>query len=133
MQQAIQKAIEGGYKFHGDIPVFDGNRDWWAVTDGDGGYDVPALSEFFIDPLFWQALENAMNWEEETVSYSIKSKQYTVVNSPNIVKRGAHTVTRRRWKKNSKPWLSHQHDFIDHLASGKDADSFFQDLLSDNK
>lgn len=115
MKKAISKAIEGG---------------WAGKTQLAGLYHT---KEFLLDPLFWQALENAMNWKEETVSYSIKSKQYTVVNSPNIVKCGAHTITRRRWKKNAKPWLSHQHDFIDHLASGKNADSFFQDLLSDNK
>lgn len=120
MQQAISKAIEGGYKRGSMIKL-------------RGECNIGIYDHALLDPLFWQALENAMNWKEETVSYSIKSKQYTIVNSPNIVKRGAHTITRRRWKKNAKPWLSHQHDFIDHLASGKDADSYFQRLLKDNK
>lgn len=30
-------------------------------------------------------------------------------------------------------WFDEWHNLIDYLASGKDADSFFQNLLSDNK
>lgn len=58
-----------------------------------------------LDPLFWQALGKAMGWKEEM------------------------------WWVNNyiEAWKYHWHRFIDHLAEGKDADSFFQDLLSDNK
>lgn len=96
---AIKEAVEkGGYVYHGDKPIFDDQRDQWFVSDGDGGYDIPALSEFFLDPLFWQALGKARKWDK-------------IETNPKNVS-----------------WLEWWHRFIDHLAGGKDAESFFETL-----
>lgn len=62
------------------------------------------LSAIREDPLFWQALGKALGWGELTVS-------------------------RDDWTQQPK-WLYEWHRFIDHLAFGKDTDSFFSALIS---
>jgi hypothetical protein len=56
----------------------------------------------FLDPLFWQALGKARGW--------------TVCESGSI------------WQGVPK-WRYWWHRFIDHLADGKDAESFFKSLV----
>lgn len=85
IEQAIQKAIEGGYgkgreDFIRKLPEF-------------------ALSQVWLDPLFWQALGKSLGWDED-------------------ISEG-----------NNPEWQAYWHQFIDHLASGKDAESFFAGLL----
>jgi hypothetical protein len=59
------------------------------------------------DPLFWQALGKAYGWGTDAinVSWNIKGKDMGT-------------------------WLYNWHSFIDHLAEGKDADSFFKELIN---
>lgn len=52
-----------------------------------------------LNPLFWQALGKAMGWET----------------SPSF--------------DYGTDWATEWHSFIDHLAQGKDIDSFFNELL----
>lgn len=57
----------------------------------------------FLDPEWWSALGKARGWSEESV------------------------------KMNGRPmeiWLLHWHEFIDHLESGADAESFFASLAT---
>ena len=98
IEEAIQRAIEGG----------------WYAQPGTfyrpKGYPHTAnemnLSSIFLDPLFWQALGKAMRWK-------------TIAD----IGRGPHI------RSDTQPeWLYHWHSFIDHLAEGKSAESFFQEL-----
>lgn len=79
-------------------------KDWMSQ------HDTPQLlaeyimdsNDFLLDPLFWQALGKAEGWSD------IPSDFY-------------HCDTH---------WQFQWHSFIDHLASGKDVDSFFTNLLA---
>jgi len=62
----------------------------------------------FLDPLFWQALGKSRGWGKKTLSNGLVA---------NVGRDGYINV-----------WHSYWHDFIDHLAEGKDAESFFKDL-----
>jgi hypothetical protein len=65
------------------------------------------LTCVFTDPGFWQALGIALGWENEetcpTCGY----------------------LSAENW---GKRWKAEMHRFIDHLADGKDAKSFFETL-----
>lgn len=62
--------------------------------------------KFLLDPLFWQALGKAMGWKP---------------NDPNI----SHATQSGMERCSICLW----HRFISHLAEGKDAESFFNELL----
>jgi hypothetical protein len=88
-----------------------------------GGYNVTKTAiegntlEIIFDPLFWQALSFALNWNKGqlerqwkwTAEDSLKQETY----------RSART----------DEWLYHWHRFIDHVAEGKDPDEFFKELI----
>src|SRR3990167_9141087 len=109
IQKVIEKAIEGGYLFHGDKLTFDDSMGDWFVSDGDGGYIVPSTSEFFIDPLFWQALGKSLGWKKVEKHIDSGSPKYNIYFVDG--------------------WVERWHNFIDHLASGKSAEDFFGELL----
>lgn len=75
MQNAIKRAVEGGYKY----------PDQRKASPVD-------VCVILLDPLFWQALGQAQEWFENS-------------------------------------WSDEWHNLIDHLAEGKDIDSFFNELL----
>lgn len=116
MEKAIKKAIEGGYKsvcgncqesYLNHKPVRIGNRYCTRLPD---------TNKILLDPLFWQALGKAEGWNMQKldkwwVSHTTKGGPYKIDNK-------------------SEAWLNIQHSFIDHLAEGKDADSFFESLLT---
>ena len=58
----------------------------------------------FLDPLFWQALGKAMGWAKNHL-----------------------------YKRNAITWKDYWHLLIDHLASGKDTESFFKQLLENKQ
>lgn len=88
MEEAIKRAIEGGWK--PKRVVLD------QIT--------MRHEEILLDPLFWQALGKAEGWKQEGVISSAKMAK--------------------------KPdWVYQWIKFIEHLAEGKDADSFFKELL----
>lgn len=68
--------------------------------DGNGCKDRHIL----LDPLFWQAIGRAMGWSEFTFVATLEGKEET--------------------------WKYQWHALIDHLAEGKDPDSFFTTLIS---
>lgn len=119
MKEAIQKAIEGGYlaeayeHFKTRMKNPDENiivhiekweNDYFAYMFG-GTWNC---STIFLDPLFWQALGKSLGWRGE--------KKYINVTDETFGK--------------FETWECYWHRFIDHLASGKDAESFFQELLA---
>lgn len=117
IQQGIEKAIEGGYqelfwdgcKECGGVGRDDNIDFVCTVCKGTGNGDLlleemsAQWERFTSDPLFWQSLGKAMGWREE------------------YPKAGVRIGTFIEWK---QMW----HRFIDHLAEGKDAESFFENL-----
>ena len=76
------------------------------------GYSIVQIAaamtgDVFIDPAFWRSLGKARGW---TTDEDFKHWQGTIA----------------EWK--AKYWKTHWHNFIDHLADGKDAESFFARL-----
>jgi hypothetical protein len=68
-------------------------------------------SDVFLDHLFWQSLGKAMGWDGFEV--------FTC---------GCSDV--RKMKGQRRIWIGKWHRFIDHLAEGKDAESFFENRLT---
>lgn len=105
-QQAIEKAIEGGwnkeYKVShhgefGDVLLVHGMRSKALIE-----------AEILLDPFFWQALGKSMGWKEE---YYIQPK---LLDDSKVKIRAEYIDV----------W----HRFIDHLAEGKDIKSYFESL-----
>lgn len=104
MKEAIQKAIEGGYRTYlKDNPV---GLQTHGYVQHYGGVPVNTI---FLDPLFWQALGKSLGW--------VKGEEYTGENYESS---------------HEGQWKTEWHRFIDHLAEGKDPEEFFKDLLSTN-
>lgn len=88
----------------------------------EGGYDPVKnpykrykLEDFILlDPLFWQALGKAEGWKYISIENGITVR----------VKRPTNYIS-------SEEWLVRWHSFIDHIARGKDINSFFEDLLQE--
>lgn len=59
----------------------------------------------WLDPLFWQALGESMGWKTGYYEYGSANEAIEM-----------------------SPWQAKWHRFIDHLASGKDIESFFAPL-----
>lgn len=76
------------------------------------------VSELILDPLFWQSLGKALGWKHvcDELNEICKASVDKDVECPY-----------------HKQWAYQMHRFIDHLISGRDADSFFKDLLTPNE
>jgi len=111
IQQVIEKAIEGGWAPKG--LNCDGKFPSWikqAAINRSKFYE-----RYFLDPLFWQSLGKAMGCPTDIC------KNCGEVN--RCLCGGEAFVP--GWEYN---WLL----FIHHLASGKDAESFFETFQSSN-
>lgn len=111
MKEAIQKAIEGGW---GKEQFSASHLNLRVVNTEEGSIDMP-LDCVFLDPLFWQALGKAMGWEgkvQEVIDTRTENPRFQVGG----------------WV-NKGDWKTEWHRFIDHLAEGKDAESFFNELF----
>lgn len=117
IQQAIEKAIEGGY-YYGDIGVAHievrkGEKGYAVVAQTEGSWAIYALEIILMSPLFWQSLGKAMGWCEYAVC---------------IHDGKMNCFEKNHWAGYMGEWKWHWHRFIDHLAEGKDAESFFEAL-----
>ena len=70
---------------------------------------VAMKSDVFLEPGFWQALGRARRWTTDEDGKYWKGSL-------------------AEWKANY--WKTHWHSFIDHLAAGRDAESFFESVLT---
>ena len=104
MEKAIKKAKEGGYKAG-------------SFADDGGRYEL-------LDPLFWQALGKAMGWKDMFMGEPIDKKMQKWLDE-------REKETGEPYNKSCKRegWLHYWLTFILHLAEGKDAESFFNELL----
>lgn len=103
MKNAITKAIEGGWS-DTLYRVDTGNTEVWTHH-----------SSLLLDPLFWQALGKNLGWVTDNEDYFLKE----------TIAGGLISRTYGIWT-----WRNEWHNFIDHLASGNDPESFFKDLLT---
>lgn len=118
LQQAIEKAIEGGYlnNFTDDgSKVIDIKDEDTADGKISIAFYLRETDRFYFnkykicsDPLFWQALGKSMGWKEE---YYIQPK---LLDDSKVKIRAEYIDV----------W----HRFIDHLAEGKDIESYFEKL-----
>ena len=102
IQEAIQKAIEGGWKNEVD-------RDF-ALYKGQPHFAL-------LDPLFWQAVGKSLGWGNE---YGIDERDFWVgeINYPEVIKGKAfREIWRYNWNR-----------LIDHLAEGKSIEDYFKNL-----
>ena len=104
IQQAIEKAIEGGYRPTGD------------KNDYRTELVIRAMRKeaILLDPLFWQALGKAMGWLKYTRDDECSADNLDI-----------KEISNQKW---NETWLYHWHRLIDHLAEGKDIESFFEKL-----
>lgn len=114
MEEAIKKAIEAGY-----IGTQVTEKTW-------SGINTDTLKKFpqlvLLDPLFWQALQKTQpSWRRKKAT-----------NGKEVGKIVLRSPFGYALDKNVEWWEYTMHRFIDHLAQGKSADSFFKDLLYPN-
>ena len=99
MEKAIKKAIEGGYRGY-----------YFTELSLSLQEKIEIMS---CDPKWWQALGRTLEWRDKK-SRKLVSWCYG----------GFHDAD-----KPYEQWIFEWHKFIDHLAEGKDVDSFFEELL----
>lgn len=108
IEQAIEKAIEGGFN---DDAIFTEP----LVLHRRFGVETAAKmtrAYIFSLPLFWQSLGKAMGWSESPQAH-----------------RGLYHKDAYGYHQWTEPqYIAEMHRFIDHLAEGKDAESFFETL-----
>ncbi len=110
LEQAIKKAIEGGFAPYNDVHVH---------PDGDIYLSMKSTDEFeyvgdviFLDPLFWQALGKSLK---------LPICEYDCVKKPRYNQKYCPVG-------HEEAWLQSWKSFIDHLAEEKSAESFFKKL-----
>lgn len=111
MEKAIQKAIEGGYKFH----FFTGE----AIQKFPDGTFAPALfSKELLDPEFWKCLGKVLGWEKHHCLSGCGCEDEPVPGHEGSC----------AWS-GTGDWQDKWHDFIDHLSDGGNVDDFFNNLI----
>lgn len=126
IEQAIEKAVEGGYHRGqiGTSPIVEINCDF-AITETKGERNHYGLAWVWLDPLFWQSLGKAMGWPEDT-TYCDHCGEADIADE-YITHDEEHSDCSNILTF-PKYWRYQWHRFIDHLAEGKDAESFFESL-----
>lgn len=147
--QAIQEAVgKGGYRTGGmeisGVSTLAGNPRAVVFEIPSHGIQKYRLTiphaEVFLDPLFWQALSKARGWkgvwqitffkEDGTPSpqlYFDGAAEITGTDT-STGEKTTHQIARTAEKISNEAWRYNWHRFIDHLAEGKDVETFFQAL-----
>ena len=118
IQEAIDKANEGGYHIYGsdgmDTDYEGATNDYsaWTRKDNESSFLVPT-EETFLDPKFWHALGRALGWSE-------------VCDLAIICVHGQEECRRCR----GYYWMYQWHCFIQALANGNPPEAFFARLTS---
>lgn len=116
IEQAIREAVEkGGFKPFASIvppqPWISEKMDFDTLAIYDGDPETSArrgsigIARTLINPAFWQALGKARGWADDDELMLLSHEE------------------------SSHFWKYEWHRLIDHLAEGKDAESFFADLF----
>ena len=108
LQEVITKAIEGGFSSQVAIEHVEDLKSHKTLTIHDYGW-------VFVREDFWQSLGKAMGWN---------------VSEPQVTrsKVGIEGGEFKGYVHNG--YVVHWIDFVEHLAEGKDAESFFESLTN---
>ena len=118
VQEALNKATEGGYHIYGsdgmDTDYEGATNDYsaWTRKDNASSFIVPT-EETFLDPQFWQALGRALGWSEGC------DLAITCVHGEEEGQRCRGSY-----------WMYQWHCFIQALADGNPPAAFFAPLPS---
>ncbi len=107
MEQVIKVAIENGWEAYQPLEAYSAHC---------------FKCEYCLDSLFWQALGKGLGWKEtmHRLEYFMDGEEkYLYWKGDNGHQYTPHIVG----------WKYQMHRFIDHLAEGKDIDSFFNQLI----
>lgn len=138
MEQAIKKAIKGGWK----PEQLDFKRIDTAET-AEESYRI-SYSKSLLDPLFWQSLGKAEGWGQRIYKTDTGEEWGKRIclhcgvdcNYQPQKESGCNHVhypeACQECSKKAVTWKDYWHRFIDHIAEGKDVDSFFKALLPTN-
>jgi len=125
MEQAIKKAIEGGY----DIEA--GYRQCKSVGDRD--------RFALLDPLFWQALGKQQGWKRIFVhsSYGVTNEEMEIFEDIDKKQKfgfmyDGDDENDFSIAKSLPEWKYRMIRFTLHIADGGDIDEFFNKILKDN-
>ena len=118
IQEAVNKATEGGYHIHGADGIatsyIGANDEYsaWTRTDNESSFMVP-VEETFLDPRFWQALGRTLGWSERC----------------DLVITCVHG--HEEWRQcRGYYWMFQLHCFIQAIAEGNTPEDFFAHLTS---
>ena len=109
INEAIKKAVEGGWQAPYGYATFEATENYVYFYPKHGGRIDYPMGFVLLDPLFWSALGKSLNLsicEWECVKRKGNQKHCPV--------------------KHQEQWLNYWHNFINHLALGKDAESWFE-------
>ena len=118
IQEAIDKANEGGYHIHGsdgmDTAYEGATNDYsaWTRKDNASSFLVPT-EETFLDPRFWQALGRILGWSE------VCDLAITCVHGEEEGQSGRGSY-----------WMYQWYCFIQALADGNTPEAFFAHLTA---
>ena len=108
IQQAIEKAIEGGYE---NKELLIGGPKFVAEHYSHG------VSQLFLDPIFWQSLGKAMGWKGRCKCYEGHTHRALYIpgrKEPTCFCECHIDIS----KSINVQWKKEWHRFIDHLAEG---------------
>lgn len=108
MEQAIKIAVKNGYLRGERVGYDEEAKKFYIIFPDHSHSDYIKWQEVTSSPLFWQALVPNNQWSKLSQLDIDKWQTYNTGN---------------------QAWLYYWHRFIDHLAEGKDIDSFFNELI----
>lgn len=122
MKKALKLAIEGGFKLR-EIHLEE--TAWGAEMV------YPIIRE---DPLFWQALGKSLGWGKEVGENCCELCGEPMPKGEEMFRYHGYSYgdsvasCPEEWIKR-KQWKGEWHKLIDHIAEGKDIESFFNNLI----
>lgn len=139
-QRAIEMAIEGGYEgleWKEDIRCVEQNKAYLGFVWGhskEGEAHGRPFSDLVVDVEFWECLGKTKKWWVEIEELKCGVCDFRATNDKYIFcPKDSSTLIRIETPvyKCRSHWLTNWHDFINHLAEGKDPESFFQLILEE--
>lgn len=138
METAIKIAIENSWMpckdrglspDYAEISYVEDNQVGFTLSGGDEELDTSvSFTEICLDPLFWKALTFGLKLDIDMEYYHCpKDKDSGDYIIDGYCKQCGTKL--EPFIKTTKNWLTKWHSFIDHLAEGKDIDSFFSNLI----
>ena len=134
IKEAIEKAVAGGWR-KGEKPDVNENKEGcWVQFFGGHDTGVIHQSEIFLDKDFWQALGKSLGWGTEMFDEDDgKTRWHYFSHCPvdGEILMGMEQECPNACDTENPgviSWLYDWHNFIDHLASGKSVESFFEEL-----